>query len=288
MNKICVVGSGAVGSIIALSATFGGCNVKPFTRKEDIRELIKPFPLRFKTLEIGSPVDECDYVIVSVKSYDTESIASLIEKGLLEGSVYVVAQNGIGGLETIRDVVKKRAVVAAAIVNFGAVRRGSLIDLRGEGSVYMGCEGIDCSWALEPLARCLRLGGLYVVLVDDITLVRRMKVAVNAIVNGLTTILNVKNGYILTDKDLKDLVKVLSYEASRVLKLNIDDVLNNVEHILNSTSDNLSSMLQDLRSCRPLELDSILGPLAKASPTYFVLYKLLRALRKRVCERGTK
>ncbi len=283
MNKICIVGSGAVGSTIALSAFFGGCSVKPFARKEDIRELIKPFPLRFKAFEIGSPVDECDYVIISVKSYDTESIASLINNGLLNGSVFIVAQNGIGGLETIKDVVKKRGIVAAAVINFGAVRRGPLVDLRGEGPVYIGCEGIDCSWALEPLARCLRLGGLKVILVDDITLIRRMKVAVNAIVNSLTTILNVKNGYLLADKDLEELVKVLAYEASRVLNLNIDDVLNNVKYILNSTSDNLSSMLQDLRSCRPLELSSILGPLAKTSPTYFVLYKLLRALRRRVC-----
>jgi len=287
VNKICIIGSGAVGSIIALSAIFGGCDVKPFTRKENVRELIKPFPLRFKTFEIGSSINKCDYVIISVKSYDTKSVASLINKGLVDGSVFIVAQNGIGGLEIIKNAVKKRAIVAAAIINFGAIRRGPLVDLRGDGSVYMGCEGVDCSWALEPLARCLRLGGLKVLLVDDITLIRKEKVAINAVINSLTAILNVKNGYLSADKDLKELVKVFAYEASRVLELNIDNVLNNVEYIINSTSDNLSSMLQDLRSCRPLELDSILAPLARTSPIYFVLYKLLKALRKKVCEYGT-
>ncbi len=284
MSKVCVIGTGAVGSIITLSASLGGCNVIPFSRREEIREIVRPFPMRFKVFESGTLPSTCDYVIISVKSYDTKSVADLISLGFIKGPVLVVAQNGIGGLETIKKIVEDNVIVASAVVNLGVIKRGPLVELKGEGPIYLGCIGYDCTWALEPLAKCLKMGGLNIILSSNISTIRKEKVIVNAIINTLTTILHVKNGYLLADNSLDDLIRILSFEASISLGVNPDNVITKVKEIAKLTSDNLSSMLQDLESCNPLELESIVKPIARTSPVYLVFYKLLRALRKKACE----
>jgi 2-dehydropantoate 2-reductase len=279
--EVCIVGTGAVGSIIALSAMLGGCKVLSFSRKEKVIEVNGIIPYRLKIQRIGSITKRCDYVVVSVKSYDIDSTFKYFTANIIDGSVFIVAQNGIGGLERLRDVLKGK-VVAAAVVNFGSTRKADYsVELRGQGPVFIGCEGYNCTPFLEPLARCLRIGGLEVTLVDDITKIRKEKLAINAVINALTTLLNVENGYLIENDDIKRLVELLTLDACRVLGLNYKETLHKVYEVIRSTSNNISSMLQDLRDCRPLEVDSIIKPISKNSLSFLIIYRLVKALEKR-------
>ena len=288
MVKVCIVGTGAVGGVLAVAALYGGCDVIAFSREESLVEVSSTYPLKVKTLKLGDLPIHCDYAVICTKAYDTQAVAEQIRLGTLRASVYVVAQNGIGGLEAIEASVPRRSVVAGAVVNFGCTRRGRLVELKGVGPVYLGCKGYDCSWSLYPLVSCLRLGGIEAVTVSDITPIRKKKVAINSIINSLTTLLGVPNGYIIRNDDLREIVEILALEASRTLELNFDEVIEEIFNVASLTSENISSMLQDLNNCRPLELDAILGPLAKESVLFLILKKLISATRRIRCEEGER
>lgn len=285
MTKICIIGPGAVGVTLAASAVENGCQVLLYGRRDEIASFLEP---RIKIFRVYVPPARpalCDYIIVAVKYYDTLSAIEPIELGILKSDVVVVVQNGIGGLEAVQDRLEKHqanrgVIVAAGVADFGATRAGYIVRLTGPGSIIMGCKGLDCRWSLEKLANCLKSSWLRVKLVEDIEPYRRLKLAVNAAINSLTTILKKPNGVILESSELLELARSITSNAARALGVPVDEALSLLEDTLKRTAENISSTLQDLVACRRTEIDAILGPIMDDVVEAKVLYRIIKALEE--------
>src|SRR5699024_11364265 len=70
------------------------------------------------------------------------------------------------------------------------------------------------------------------------------KLIVNAVINPLTALFNVKNGVILSNKYLYDIAEKLCFEAAESLNLDFEENWHRVQTIAKKTSENISSMLK--------------------------------------------
>ncbi|KAJ4294722.1 hypothetical protein N0V88_004956 [Collariella sp. IMI 366227] len=106
---------------------------------------------------------------------------------------------------------------------------------------------------------------------------RLIKLAVNSVINPLSVLFNSKNGAVFETKDALDLSKRLLEETSHIAaalmldemgyhdrpEFNPKRLWESVVGITTATAMNTSSMLQDVRACKPTEIDYMNGYLVK-------------------------
>ncbi len=135
--KFLIVGAGAIGSVIGGFLKKGGENVSLVGNKEHMEAIEKKgliiegiwgehYISRFKTYEKNNiPKDEFDFIIVSVKSYNTQQTIEEISQKVKRG-VLVSAQNGVENLEIMRNywdkIIGMRVIFGAEIQEPGRVK----------------------------------------------------------------------------------------------------------------------------------------------------------------------
>jgi len=90
------------------------------------------------------------------------------------------------------------------------------------------------------------------------------KLAINAAINPLTALLDVKNGRLAESEHTKELMRLAASEVAEVCerkgaRLLFDDPFEKALAVANATGDNVSSMLSDVRAGRRTEVDRICG-----------------------------
>ena len=213
------------------------------------------------------------YALIAVKAYDTGSI---IDKVV---GVPVVFQNGIGGVELVRE---RLGVGYGAVVTYGVTRSGGVAEVRGVGEFVLP-SGVG------EVADALRAGGANVRVVADVEPYRWLKVIVNAAINPITAILRARNGVIIEDPSARALAEAVVREGVGVVdRLGIrlpGDPFGEVLRVAEATRDNYSSMLQDILNRRRTEVDYINGAIVLRgrevgvdAPVNYALWLLVRAL----------
>ncbi|MFN3804543.1 MAG: ketopantoate reductase family protein [Pyrobaculum sp.] len=269
-----VVGLGAVGSLFVHFLNQGGITPYVITRRCVEYTFCSPTcrQLQFVPTSELPPVK---YTVVAVKAYDSAAAAVHV------GGLAVVAQNGVGGLEAIRE--RHRAV--PAVVTYGVYREGCRSELRGVGEIVLPREA-------EELGEWLRRGGAVVKIVDDVEPYRWLKLAVNAAINAITAVLQRENGVVAESPHAGELAAAVAREAAAVaaalgVKLPADPV-EEVYRVAAATARNLSSTARDIRLCLKTEVDYINGAVVKygerlgvATPYNKALYLLVKTLEER-------
>lgn len=135
----------------------------------------------------------------------------------------------------------------------------------GLGQTFLG---IPQSSTLSPAEAAstvasLEQSGLNVSMEHEIERVLWEKLAVNASINGLTALLECRNGAIADTTHGKALVEMLCAEVAHVMKASKmrvpKNLLSRVLLVLDQTANNFSSMHQDMASGRLTEVDYING-----------------------------
>ncbi len=263
-----IVGLGGVGSLLAYFLNRAGYRPYAITRThydhyylcigEDCHEV---------EVDFNVERDKVEYTLLAVKAPDTEdALKHAVGK-------VVVFQNGIGGYELAKSLGYD---AYPAVVTYGVTRIGCKSYLRGIGEIIL-------PRGLERLADDLKRGGANVRIVDDIERHRWLKLLINIVVNPITAILGVKNGYILENDELLNLARMILQEAIQVAhkaghRLNLDDVWKLLIDVLKATYDNKSSMLQDIEACRATEIEFLNGYLARIGEALGVDVRLNKAL----------
>lgn len=125
---------------------------------------------------------------------------------------------------------------------------------------------ISAADACSTVGSLQQLSGLPVKLDEDIN--RRLweKLSVNASINGITAIMNCRNGEIMETAHGISLVTNLCSEVCQVMEASgipPSTSVSSVLEIIQKTSANFSSMQQDMMLGRPTEIDYINGFVVK-------------------------
>lgn len=268
--RIAVLGAGSIGSLVAAKLVSSGYEVLIHARGEHGAmlavsglEISGEWNIRISPDEWTVSLDgagihhslenSCDQAIITSKSKDTENL-SKIATFLTRGPVLSL-QNGLGNLEILKDYAFENAAVGVTTNAVKKLHPGS-IEWVGKGELVVGGpKGNEFTKTLE----CL--GATYNA---DVSSVLWNKLLLNVAINPLAAICGVKNGELRNEPLLSQAESTMMEAASvaRMLGINVADdqeLVQRLHSVLDSTSENICSMLADVRSGKETEIDMLCG-----------------------------
>ncbi len=283
-DDILIVGTGALASLFAARLSQAGYDITMLGTWNAGLDALRHNGVRlidshgnehkFNVHAIDDPHESVGvkYALVLVKAWQTQRVA-------------VTLQNGLGNRETLMQSLGLNRV-ALGVTTTGATLLGAgLVKAGGEGPISM-----ERNPALGPLEAALRIANFNVQIVEDAQSLIWGKLVVNAAINPLTALLQVKNGELLERPSAREMLGTLARETAEVakaekIKLPFDNPVAAAEEVALKTAANHSSMLQDVLRGAPTEIDAICGAIVKtgekhaiSTPANWACWKLVQAI----------
>ncbi|QED47438.1 2-dehydropantoate 2-reductase [Cytobacillus dafuensis] len=211
------------------------------------------------TTEFSNWKGDEDITIIAVKQYHLQSVLSDMMKVVpFYAGTLLFLQNGMGHLKWLETITARNIYIGS--VDHGANKLNfNHVIHTGNGVTklahFKGQEQSAIKEMINPL-----LVEFPFTFEDDFKEMLQRKLIVNAVINPLTAVLNVRNGDLLVNPHYYHTFKELFEEICIVL--NIEDkmaVFSYIKNVCRKTSANRSSMLKDIDEKRPTEVDAILG-----------------------------
>ncbi len=224
------------------------------------------------------------FALVLVKSWQTKRAAGMLAECLDDEGVALTLQNGLGNLEILQQVLGEArsalgvTTTGATLLEPGMVRHG------GDGPITLGPHA-----RITPFADLLNEAGFTVERQDDLDGLIWSKLAVNAAINPLTALLEVRNGKLLEHDATRQMMAAAASEVAALagvegIRLATDDPAGFAMQVAEKTAANVSSMLQDIQRGAPTEIDAISGAIVRLmeghgmeAPVNWSLWMLVKA-----------
>ena len=272
--RIGIIGAGAVGMLFAhyLSTNF---DVTLYVRRQEQAELLKGGlyfqrkdnvyinkSIQIKVLE-NIQLNE-SVQIVTVKQYSIAPVIKLLQHSVNVKTV-IFLQNGMGHLDFLHKLEKE---IWLGVVEHG-VRKDSDNKIIHTGLGETKIAPFHHQQFFNPFIMKWRknLTDKFTVEVkEDWEEVLTTKLIVNAVINPLTALLQVKNGELINNENYKKTMRLLFEEVYSIVPILEKETLwNHILQICMNTSENYSSMYRDVEKSQQTEVDAILGYIVKKS-----------------------
>ncbi len=231
-----------------------------------------------------------DVLVITVKAYQTESLAIRLKDCINSSTHIVLIQNGMGGHEILAEYFPNNRIYAGittdaiyAIDNrtyqITATGRLDLGEVTKESNVQSNYENTSIIKTFLAFHPCSDLQ-------DNIFPFLYKKLAINAVINPLTAIKNIKNGDLLAfSTDYRALInEVYSVYKAMGLDTDLETLAHDIESVMKKTANNYSSMHQDVYYKRQTEVDSVLGYLIRQAETHQLSVSLMKTLYQQITE----
>lgn len=285
--KVVIVGAGAIGLLIGSYLSERNHEITYITRStvqaEKLRlhgiTLIQPNGEKVNTkvqafTDFGLAPTEALW-IVAVKYHQLTNIEEELQS-LPLSTTLVFIQNGLAHLQWINRLEHQKIYIAT--IEHGAVKQDATSVLHKGVGLTKIAPHIMTSKAPIDIS-IFQTSFFQSEMVDDAYAIVLRKVVLNACINPITAILQIKNGELITNSHAFHLMKsifeeiLLSFpEISQTL------TFEDVKELCVKTSKNYSSMLQDRLNHRKSEIESIVGVLLQMATTKKRDLPLLRTL----------
>lgn len=293
--EINVIGSGAMGSLFGGLLAKSGQNVTLYDRGKEHVEKINEDGLKISTPEnhqkiidvkattnpssLGTP----DLAIIFVKSKDTRQVMRETSEIYGKNTDVLTLQNGLGNPEIIAEHVSEKNIIAG-VTSHGSTEKGpGHVVHAGEGPTAIGRYFVENGETVHKIANILTSAGVETEVSDNIRDKIWEKVLVNIAINLPTALARVKNGVLVETEAGNQLIETIVKEARAVAekeKAKIrNDIVDYAKEIAKKTSENKSSMLQDIEAGRKTEVEQLAGEIVKRAKSYGISVPINRALR---------
>lgn len=304
MMHILILGAGALGSLLGArlspwaNVSLLSTNIKHIQtiqkkgliiEETDGRKTIIQIPSFYRIEDIQK---DPDLILVLVKSYDTEKAVSSIPESIRQNSLFLTLQNGIGNWEKIAKKVPKENILAG-VTSQGATFLGpGLIKHGGDGPSFIGQVQETSKTSPSQLVDIFNKSGLGAEVTEQTNKLIWKKLIINIGINALTAITGVKNGLVAQNRNATELAKTAVQEALLVAKNQgftfEEDMEDQVIQVAQATSENISSMNQDIRIGKKTEIDDINGAIVRIgkeynleTPVNWTLTKLIKVMEEK-------
>ncbi|HZR95454.1 MAG TPA: 2-dehydropantoate 2-reductase [Gaiellaceae bacterium] len=276
--RICIVGTGAVGSLFAANlAQLDDVEVWAYDTSREHVDAINESGLRLSGAGdvVGRPhatadpaeLPACDFGIVATKAMHTRAALEATADAFRHGFVATV-QNGLGNEETIAElvprVIRGTTFPAGKIVEPGHVQW----DVKGD-TTFGPYDARTPLEAVERLADACTRSGMPARAVADARGPQWRKVIFNASTNPIGALTGLTHGRVCERPDLRALVSGLVDEGKAVAEAQgivLDaDPENLIDHAARRdvAYDHKASMLQDVEARRQTEIDYLNGGIVR-------------------------
>jgi 2-dehydropantoate 2-reductase len=304
--RVCVVGAGVIGSLYA-GHLAQVAEVSVLTRRPEHAEALAREGLRISgksdlVSRVTAAADaaglpEADLVILATKATEVETAAGRLA-GRMAGATVMTIQNGLGAEELVARHGDWPLVSAVTFMS-GVRHADNHIEYELDTETWMGPYRSSFE-TVQGIERLLHESGLRARAFPDLRPAQWSKLIFNATVNTVAAVTNLPHvaafGAVGADTDLGILVRDLMDEGKRVasaagVELHEDPWEMNVHAVQRGETDaaeghyaHVPSMLEDIRSGRPTEVDFITGSLIREAdrvgvpvPLHRAMYRLVRA-----------
>ncbi len=305
--KFLVFGAGAVGSAIGSRLALAGSDVHLVGRKEHIDKIAKEGLIvkgiwgenvikNFK-LSYSPPEGEFfDVVLITVKTFSTESAGKILKQAGVKARAFISAQNGLGNYEIlslyISPVISSRVIFGVVFEKYGEIE----VTVWGGPILFGFWNPLDKSEELKrflsEVADVFCNAGLDSKYVDDIRTPIWEKVIYNSALNPLSVILGSTYGEIVDNEFSLEIAKEVIFEGVEIARLEgakFEDgeafFKKFLDELIPPTREHTSSMIQDIKRRGRTEIDSLCGAIVKYGlkhnkfPKFnYTLWKLIKAI----------
>ena len=208
---------------------------------------------------------EPDLLILTVKSYDTEKAIKQAKSIIKKNTIVLSIQNGIDNIDKIIKNIYSENIIAGVTTHGCIFLQPGMIKHSGIGKTILGdIKGR----ASKKIVEVFNKSGIKTKTSKDIIREIWVKAIVNSSINPLTAFFNCKNGYLLRNPILENIVEKICYESTNVantlnLYLDHDDIILETKKVIKDTSENFSSMLQSIKMGKKTEIKSINGKIVE-------------------------
>ena len=273
--KIGIVGAGALGTLFGERLAAGN-EVVLLERKREIVEAVRRDGLRAdgesrKVAITGESRDlyGVQVLFVFVRATDTLRALRPFAGELSPATAIVSLQNGLGNEEAIKTSLGGTISLAIGATTESALSVGpGEVRRVGDGTTVLGSAGASPD-LINRVVRLLVEAGFRASAAYDIRPHLWGKLIANAAINPVAALLDRPNGVVLTDVHAGDVARSLAQEAATVanamrIPLPFTDPWSYVRTIVEQTAEMDNSMLYDLRTGSPTEVDFINGAVVSA------------------------
>jgi len=288
---ILILGAGAIGSLFGGFLSEAGHNVY-FLGREKNNTVIRSSGLLIdgiwgehritgikcfdKLAQIAEQkIEKFDFVIVSVKSYDTQSIITDYLKYFKLPTPLISLQNGLGNVEIIASLAGTENTIGGRVISgVEYLNPGHIRVTVSAANPVLGCLKDSPVNKAKAASEIFSAAGIKTDLTDNIYTFIWEKVLYNCALNAVSTILNINYGKLLSSSSAKDLILNIITEIYCVLlKENIlvnfktpKDYNNHLFDVLiPRTFEHHPSMLQDINNNKKTEIDALNGAIVSLS-----------------------
>ncbi|MFB5078795.1 2-dehydropantoate 2-reductase [Raoultella sp. C349492] len=265
--KVTVLGCGALGQLWLTALCKHGHDVQGWLRVPQpfcsVNLIETDGSIFNESLTANDPdfLASSDLLLVTLKAWQVSTAVKNLAERLPASSPILLIHNGMGTVDELKGV---RQPLLLASTTQAARRDGNVIVHVANGTTHIGPARAypqDYSTLADTLQNVLPDVAWH----NNIQPALWSKLAVNCVINPLTALRNCKNG------DLRDAateVETICREVAAVMEregihTSPENLLFYVHQIIESTAENISSMLQDIRAQRHTEIDYITGFLLK-------------------------
>lgn len=267
--RICIYGAGSLGS--ALGGILAEKNeVVLVGRREHVRAVQKRGlkivgdinrTIRLEARESLVGLTPPELLVITTKAYDTSGAVRALRGWASDEMVVLTLQNGLGNLEQIR--AWKGDMAFGGTTTMGAALNGpGVVKLSGIGGTTIGSD-LNPSEA-RKIVSAFSASGLPTQSIRDVVKEIWTKAIMNASINPISAVLRVKNGRLVESRAIKRLMTEVCDECLRAsitsgIRLSYNPLHRRIFAVCRDTSENKSSMLQDIERGRRTEIDQING-----------------------------
>lgn len=278
-QKIHILGAGALGLLLASKFSRSGLVpsllVKPSSLENyssgidflsSANASAKKF---FIETSDKAPEASIEKLIITTKAQDAASAAKSVIKYLRPDAQILLLQNGIGSQAEVAKVLGDFEITAGVTTYAAYKTSPARIVQSGEGEIKLGFWSGKNKENAERWLTLLTVGGLNASIFEPIRIAVWHKLAVNAVINTLTSENECLNGK-LAKPEFQTKVQELTNEIVKLFDvLGIPEPFGGlpaeIDRIIYATALNTSSMLQDYKNGKQSELEYISGNLLKAA-----------------------
>ncbi|MDK4807641.1 MAG: 2-dehydropantoate 2-reductase [Novosphingobium aromaticivorans] len=285
MMRFAIVGAGAIGCALAARLAHAGADVTLVVRDPARAALIAGQGIACREGAVSYvarprvartvPDGGVDVLVMAVKAGDLPAVAASLPQGIGPQTLVMPLVNGIpwwlagAGGETIQAVdpdgiLQRRflpeQVVGSVVYTTATVEGPAAVRVTGGQKLVLGALCPDRTAAVAALAQRLRAYGIEIEVSDTIVDAVWNKVALNLATNPLSVVTGAPLGQLCSDERLEPIVSNILDEAWRVAArynarppMTREDMLNRGR----AAGAHRTSMLEDYRKGRPLELSAI-------------------------------
>lgn len=278
--KVAVYGTGGVGGYFGGTLARSGVDVSFLARGTHLRAL-RAEGLRVRSVHgdftvspaaaTDDPADvgPVDYVLVTVKSHQTEQVAARLAPLLHDGTAVLSLQNGVDNEEKLADAVGADRVIGGVAYIFATIAEpGVIAHTGGPASLVLGDWTGEGGGRVTRLAQACRAAGIDATEADDIRTALWSKFAFICAQAGTTAAIRLPIGEIRTAPASRELFRRLSAEVRSVGRAEGIEVPPDLPERHLAFADALepgtfSSLHHDLVHGNPMELEALLGEVVR-------------------------